>query len=96
MVPQASRPVTRRRKLLAVTDRGYHIPMATTRGGAIMDDDANKHDSPADGRKRHRHGADRSSWPSPDQIKGTRRPTWSGKTMHHPAFRIGEIKHGKS
>jgi hypothetical protein len=21
--------------------------------------------------------------------------TWTGKTMHHPATRIGEIKHGK-
>ena len=76
--------------------RGYHIPMATTRGGGTMNDDAQTHDSPADGRKRHRHGGERSAWPSPDQVKGAKRPTWSGKTMHHPAFRIGEIKHGKS
>jgi hypothetical protein len=61
-----------------------------------MNDDAQTHDSPADGRKQHRHGTDSSNWPSPDRVKGSKRPPWSGKTMHHPAFRVGEIKHGKT
>ena len=62
-----------------------------------MSDDSHVHGTPAGGgKKRHRRGAERSGWPSPEQVKGAPTPTWSGKTMHHPAFRIGEIKHGKS
>ncbi len=34
-------------------------------------------------------------WQDP---KGASQPprSWTNKTMHHPATRIGEIKHGKS
>ena len=53
-------------------------------------------DSPAEGdRKHHGHGSERSGWAPLDRSKGAPPPTRSGKTMHHPAFRIGEIKHGK-
>jgi hypothetical protein len=58
-------------------------------------DDSHSHDTAGGGKKR-RHGAERQGWPAVDQVKHAPRPTWSGKTMHHPAFRIGEIKHGKS
>jgi len=51
---------------------------------------------PAGGKKPHRHHDDRSEWPRPDRSGKGPPPTHSGKTMHHPAFRIGEIKHGKS
>ena len=46
------------------------------------------------GKQRAAHRDEHRSWPRPQQIKA---PTtsWSSKTMHHPAFRIGEIKHGK-
>ena len=39
----------------------------------------------------HRH----ERWQGP---KGVTQPpkSWTSKTMHHPATRIGEIKHGKS
>ena len=47
------------------------------------------------GKKAHRHHAERSGWAPPDKVKGAPQPPRSGKTMHHPAFRIGEIKHGK-
>jgi len=53
-------------------------------------------DAPVDGeRKRHGHGHERSGWAPPDRSKGAPPPTRSGKTLHHPAFRIGEIKRGK-
>jgi len=61
-----------------------------------MDDDAQTRDEPVAGKKRHRHAPDHSAWSPPGQLKKSPRPTWSGKTMHHPAFRVGEIKHGKS
>jgi hypothetical protein len=61
----------------------------------MMDDDAQTHEAPAAGKKRHSHAPDRSTWSPPGQVKKTPRPTWSGKTMHHPAFRVGELKHGK-
>jgi hypothetical protein len=61
-----------------------------------MSDDRQPGDTaPAGGKKSHRHHTDRSGWPPPDHVKGGPQPTRSGKTMHHPAFRIGEIKHGK-
>jgi hypothetical protein len=47
------------------------------------------------GKKAHRHHTERSSWAPPDKVKGAPQPPRSSKTMHHPAFRIGEIKHGK-
>jgi len=39
----------------------------------------------------HRH----ERWEGP---RGVTQPpkSWTNKTMHHPATRIGEIKHGKS
>ena len=45
-------------------------------------------------RRPGRHAA-REGWPAPSKIK-VPPPARSGKTMHHPATRIGEIKHGKS
>jgi hypothetical protein len=59
-----------------------------------MNDDHPTHDESQDGKKRHRHDADRSAW-APTRAKNSPRPAWKGKTMHHPAFRIGEIKHGR-
>jgi hypothetical protein len=50
---------------------------------------------PAGETKPHRHHDDRGPWPRPDRAKNAPPPTRSGKTLHHPAFRIGEIKHGK-
>jgi len=44
--------------------------------------------------KKARHAHER--WRDP-RIATTRMPrSWTSKTMHHPATRIGEIKHGKS
>ena len=34
------------------------------------------------------------AWPGPQQTKSPPR-SWTNKSMHHPATRIGEIKHGK-
>jgi hypothetical protein len=34
-------------------------------------------------------------WPIPSKLK-TPPPRWNSKTLHHPATRIGEIKHGKA
>jgi hypothetical protein len=45
--------------------------------------------------RRHEDRDGRPAWPAPAQRKGPG-PTRSNKTMHHPATRIGEIKHGKS
>ncbi|MFA4965743.1 MAG: hypothetical protein WC709_08945 [Thermoleophilia bacterium] len=50
---------------------------------------------PAPTPKRPDHRAEHRGWPAPSKIKGPP-PTRSGKTMHHPATRIGEIKHGKA
>jgi hypothetical protein len=44
--------------------------------------------------RRHEHHEDRPGRAAPAKSKGPA-PTWSNKTMHHPATRIGEIKHGK-
>ena len=45
--------------------------------------------------KRHEHRQERVSWPATAKTKSL--PTsWNSKTMHHPATRIGEIKHGKT
>jgi hypothetical protein len=38
----------------------------------------------------------RTGWPDPAAVKRAGRVSWNSKTMHHPAFRIGEIKHGRS
>lgn len=48
------------------------------------------------GKKRGRGPAGPPGWPSPDRLKGAPPATWSGKTLHHPAFRVGEVKRGKS
>jgi hypothetical protein len=45
--------------------------------------------------RRHEDRDGRLGWPAPAKRKGPS-PTRSNKTMHHPATRIGEIKHGKS
>ena len=48
--------------------------------------------SPEGSSKKARHPHERRQDPH-----GTSAPrTWTNKTMHHPATRIGEIKHGKS
>jgi hypothetical protein len=48
--------------------------------------------SPRGSSKKVRHPHERRQDPH-----GTSAPrTWTNKTMHHPATRIGEIKHGKS
>jgi hypothetical protein len=45
--------------------------------------------------KRPEHQKGHRGWPVP--VKGgDPAPGWNSKTMHHPAFRVGEIKHGKS
>jgi len=45
--------------------------------------------------KRHEHRKDRKNRPTPATTKSPP-PSWNNKTMHHPATRIGEIKHGKT
>lgn len=45
-----------------------------------------------DSRKRGRHPHER--WRDPHAAQAPR--SWTSKTMHHPATRIGEIKPGKS
>ena len=49
-----------------------------------------QHKDPA---KTSRHG--RETWARPGRASTPPR-AWTNKTMHHPATRIGEIKHGKS
>ncbi len=49
-----------------------------------------QHKDPA---KKTRHG--RETWTHADRASSPPR-SWTNKTMHHPATRIGEIKHGKS
>jgi len=46
------------------------------------------------GERRHAHREEPGSW-APAKSKAPP-PAWNNKTMHHPATRIGEIKHGKS
>ena len=43
--------------------------------------------------KKTRH--ERESWPHARRTTALPR-AWTNKMMHHPATRIGEIKHGKS
>jgi hypothetical protein len=50
---------------------------------------------PAPPPRRPGHREERKSWPTPSRHRGTSPPR-SSKTMHLPATRIGEIKHGKS
>jgi hypothetical protein len=45
--------------------------------------------------KRHEHRQERRSHPVPSRTQSPP-PSWNDKTMHHPATRIGEIKHGKT
>ena len=42
---------------------------------------------------RHDHRGKGLGWPPP---KNAPKRGWTSKTMHHPATRIGELKHGKS
>jgi hypothetical protein len=49
--------------------------------------------SQKDAAKRPRH--ERGTWPRPNRTTSPPR-AWTNKTMHHPATRIGEIRHGKS
>ena len=44
--------------------------------------------------RRHEPRDERPGWPVATRRKGPP-TTWNNKTMHHPATRIGEIKHGK-
>jgi hypothetical protein len=49
--------------------------------------------SPKAPAKQRRH--ERASWPGSRQATSPPR-AWTNKSMHHPATRIGEVKHGKS
>ncbi len=56
-------------------------------------DDGRRAKVPSPKRQENRQG--QSSWPVTSKTKAP--PTsWNNKTMHHPATRIGEIKHGKT
>jgi hypothetical protein len=59
-----------------------------------MKPDSDEREQVSEG-KRPEHRKEHQQWPIPDRGKS---PTthWNSKTMHHPAFRVGEIKHGKS
>ncbi len=71
--------------------------MTTIDAGGTMSDERRPYETPPAGGKRpHGHHDDRGAWPHPDRSGKAPAPVHSGKTMHHPAFRIGEIKHGKS
>jgi len=48
------------------------------------------------GRHDRRVPAWRRGWSDPAAVKRASHVGWNGKTMHHPAFRIGEIKRGRS
>ena len=55
-------------------------------------DDHGQEDSHSAPEKKAKHQHER--WQGPP--KTTQAPkSWTNKTMHHPATRIGEIKHGK-
>lgn len=43
---------------------------------------------------RHDHRGKGLGWPPPKKTSPPR--GWTSKTMHHPATRVGELKHGKS
>jgi hypothetical protein len=45
--------------------------------------------------KRHEHRQEQGIWPATARTKSPP-PSWNNKTMHLPATRIGEIKHGKT
>jgi hypothetical protein len=45
--------------------------------------------------KRQDHRHEHHTWPAPTQTR-TPQPSWNNTTLHHPATRIGEIKHGKA
>jgi hypothetical protein len=45
--------------------------------------------------KRHDHRHERATWPATPATK-SQPPSWNNKSMHHPATRIGEVKHGKT
>ena len=51
-------------------------------------DDQSRHGSSKKARHPHERWQDRHAAQAPR--------SWTSKTMHHPATRIGEIKHGKS
>ena len=44
--------------------------------------------------RRHAHRGAAEAWPKTGNK--TPPPAWNNKMMHHPATRIGEIKHGKT
>jgi len=45
--------------------------------------------------RRHDHRGSGLGWRVPSKLKSPP-PRWTNKTMHHPATRIGEIRHGKT
>ncbi len=55
-----------------------------------MRPDDNSQKAPAK-KAQHKH----EQWPDPRRTSQAPR-AWTNKTMHHPATRIGEIRHGKS
>jgi len=50
----------------------------------------------ADGKRDRGLPPARAGWSDPATVKRAGHVGWNSKTMHHPAFRIGEIKHGRS
>ncbi len=61
----------------------------------MSDDRQPRGTAPAGGKKPRSHHDGRGEWSHADRSRQSPPPTRSGKTLHHPAFRIGEIKHGK-
>jgi hypothetical protein len=59
-----------------------------------MKTDSDQRGQSPDG-KRPEHREQHRPWPVPTRGKSPT-PAWNSKTMHHPAFRVGEIKHGKT
>jgi hypothetical protein len=50
---------------------------------------------PGEREPRRDHRGRGLGWPPPSKLTSPPR-SWTNKTMHHPATRIGEIKHGKT
>jgi hypothetical protein len=45
--------------------------------------------------KRHEHRKEQGGWPATSKTQSPPQ-SWNNKTMHHPATRIGEIRHGRA
>jgi hypothetical protein len=49
-----------------------------------------------DGKRDGRLPPAHQGWSDQTTVKQAGHMGWNGKTMHHPAFRIGEVKRGRS